>query len=183
MTATTIRPTRAIARCGTIADVMLAALLLGPLAAPLLQAWGLLIPHMVSGVIYSMGTFVCPQPARGLPFYDGQIMAVCMRCYGTVLGLLATRLLFAADGGAAWIWLPRYRLRALPLFAALIFAYAVEFAGEVAGWWAFDNTIVTAAGLISGIGLGLMFHPILQRQLPKTCYDQRREPRTRTKNN
>ncbi|MFL5805474.1 MAG: DUF2085 domain-containing protein [Roseiflexaceae bacterium] len=163
-----IRQARAIIWRGVSADVVLAALLLGPLAAPLLRAWGLPVPHMVSGIIYTMGTFVCPQPARSLPFSDGQIMAVCMRCYGTVLGLLATRLLFAADGGAAWIWLPRYGLRALPLFAALIFAYAAEFAGEVAGWWAFDNPIVTIAGLISGIGLGLMFHPILQRRLPKT---------------
>ena len=146
------------ARRGVIADVVLAALLLGPLAAPLLHAWGLLIPRAASGIVYTMGTFVCPQPARGLLIVDGQIMAVCMRCYGTVLGLLATRLLFAADQGVGRLWLPRYGWRALPLFAALIFAYAAEFAGQVAGWWAFDNTIVTVAGLITGVGLGLMFH-------------------------
>jgi uncharacterized membrane protein len=163
MIATTVRPARAIPWRGVIADAVLAALLLGPLAAPLLWVWGLLIPHTVSGIIYTMGTFICPQPARGLPIYGGQIMAVCMRCYGTVLGLLATRLLFAADRAAARLWLPRYGRRVLPLFAALIFAYAAEFAGEVAGLWAFDNTMVTAAGLISGVGLGLMFHPMLQR--------------------
>jgi uncharacterized membrane protein len=144
------------------ADIVLAGLLLGPLAAPFLAAWGLLIPRAVSGMIYTMGTFVCPQPARGLPLYDGQIMAVCMRCYATVLGLLLTRLLYAADGGVARVWLTRYGLRGLPLFAILIFAYAAELAGQVAGLWPFDNLVVTTAGLITGVGLGLMFHPPLQ---------------------
>jgi uncharacterized membrane protein len=162
MITATLRAIHPLARRGLIADIVLAALLLGPLAAPFLAAGGLLVPGMVSGIIYTMGTFVCPQPARGLPLYDGQIMAVCMRCYGTALGLLLTRLLYAADGGAARIWLPRYGLHALPLFAALIFAYAAELAGQVAGLWPFDNLAVTAAGLITGVGLGLMFHPQLQ---------------------
>jgi uncharacterized membrane protein len=144
------------------ADAVLAALLLGPLAAPFLSARGLLVPRAVAGIIYTMGSYVCPQPARGLPLYDGQIMAVCMRCYATVLGLLLTRLMFAADGGASPIWLPRYGLRGLPIFGLLIFAYAAEFAGQVAGRWDFDNLVVTIAGLITGVGLGLLFHPILQ---------------------
>jgi uncharacterized membrane protein len=147
-----------------IADIVLAGLLLGPLAAPFLQAWGLLVPRTISGVIYTMGMFVCPQPAQGLALYDGQIMAVCMRCYGTVLGILLTRLLYAADAGAGQIWLPRYGLRGLPIFAALIFTYAAELAGQVAGLWGFDNRLATAAGLITGAGLGLMFHPLLQGQ-------------------
>jgi len=145
-----------------IADVVLAGLLLGPLAAPFLRAGRL--PDM----IYTMGMFVCPQPAQGLTLYNGQIMAVCMRCYGTVLGLLLTRLLYAADTRAGHSWLPRYGLRGLPIFAALIFAYAAEFAGQVAGWWSFNNLVVTAAGLITGIGLGLMFHPMLQGQAATT---------------
>src|SRR5215510_3870070 len=161
MTAT-IRTIRPLVRRGLVADIILAALLLGPLVAPFLAAWDSLIPRGVSGIIYTMGTFVCPHPARGLRLYDGQIMAVCMRCYATVLGLLLTRLLYAADVGAARIWLPRYGLRAIPLFAALVFAYAAEFAGQVAGLWSFDNLVVTAAGLITGVGLGLMFHPLLQ---------------------
>jgi uncharacterized membrane protein len=147
---------------GLIADAVLAGLLLGPLAAPFLQAWGLLVPQTVSGVIYTMGMFVCPQPAHGIALYDGQIMAVCMRCYGTVLGLLLTRLLYAADAGTGREWLARYGLRALPIFALLIFAYAAEFAGQVARWWGFHNLVVTVAGLITGLGLGLMFHPMLQ---------------------
>jgi hypothetical protein len=95
-------------------------------------------------------------------------MAVCMRCYGTVLGLLLTRLLYAASAGDGDIWLPRYGLRALPIFAALILAYAAELAGQVFGWWGFDNLVVTVAGLISGAGLGLMFHPMLQGQSTAT---------------
>jgi hypothetical protein len=162
MTTTTFRSIHTLPRRGLVADIILAALLLGPLAVPFLAAWGLLVPRAVSGIIYTMGTFVCPQPARGLPLYDGQIMAVCMRCYATVLGLLLTRLLYAVDGGVSRIWLSRYGLRILPLFALLIFAYAFEYAGEVAGLWPFDNLAVTAAGLITGVGLGLMFHPLLQ---------------------
>jgi hypothetical protein len=162
MTALATRIGRPIVWRGLIADMVLTGLLLGPLAAPFLQAWGLLIPHTVSGIIYTMGTFACPQPAQGLALYDGQIMAVCMRCYGTVLGLLLTRLLYAADAGAGRGWLPRYGLRALPIFAVLIFVYAAEFAGQIAGLWGFSNLVVTAAGLITGAGLGLMFHPMLQ---------------------
>jgi uncharacterized membrane protein len=166
MAATTIRPARPLDWRGMLADALLAALLLGPLAAPLLQSWRQLIPGAISGIIYTMGTFVCPQPARGLPIYDGQIMAVCMRCYGTALGLLITRLLYTAAGGAARFWLPRYGLGALPLFAALIFTYPAEFAGQLAGLWRFDNLAVTTAGLVTGVGLGLMFHPLLQRGQP-----------------
>jgi uncharacterized membrane protein len=162
MTTTTFRSILPFARRGLIADIILAALLLGPLAAPFLAAWDLLVPRTISGVIYTMGAFVCPQPVHSLPLYDGQIMAVCMRCYATVLGLLLTRLLYAADGGAARIWLSRYGLRALPLFAILIFVYAAEYAGQIAGLWPFDNFAVTVAGLITGVGLGLMFHPLLQ---------------------
>jgi uncharacterized membrane protein len=167
MTALATRITRPWHWRGLIADAILAGLLLGPLAAPFLQAWGLLIPRTVSGIIYTMGMFVCPQPAQGLAVYDGQIMAVCMRCYGTVLGLVLTRLLYAADKGAARAWLPRYGIRALPIFTLLIFAYAAEFAGQVVGWWSFNNLVVTAAGIITGIGLGLMFHPILQEDATK----------------
>lgn len=103
-----------------------------------------------------------PQPSLAVPLYHNNLMAVCMRCYGTVLGLLATRLWYAADGGAGRLWLPKYGLRALPIFALLIFTYAAEFAGQVAGLWGFDNTVTTIAGLITGVGLGLMFHPVLQ---------------------
>jgi uncharacterized membrane protein len=168
MTALATRVARPIHWHGMIADIVLAGLLLGPLGAPFLQAWGLVVPRTVSGMIYTLGMFVCPQPAQGIALYEGQIMAVCMRCYSTVLGLLLTRLLYAADAGAARCWLPRYRLRALPIFAALIFAYAAEFAGQIAGWWGFNNLLVTAAGLITGAGLGLMFHPMLQGRAAAT---------------
>jgi uncharacterized membrane protein len=146
---------------------VLAALMLGPLVAPLLRFSGLPATQAVSGIIYTMGTFVCPQPARGLPIYEGYSMAVCMRCYATVLGLMITRLLYVADGGAGRFWLPRYGKSALPLFAVLIFAYAAELSGQVAGLWRFDNLVVTIAGLITGVGLGLMFHPLLQRNKPQ----------------
>jgi uncharacterized membrane protein len=169
MAAIIFRSARTIQWRGIVADAALVALLLGPLAAPLLLGSGLLAPRAVSGIVYTMGAFVCPQPAQGLPLYEGQIMAVCMRCYATLLGLLATRLLYAADGGVSRLWLPRYGVRGLPLFAALIFAYAAELAGQVAGLWRFDHGAVTLAGLITGIGLGLMFHPVLQE--PRAIQD------------
>lgn len=162
MTATTTRPIATPRLRARIADLVLAALIAGPLAAPFLYGWDALIPQAVSGVIYTMGTFVCPQPALGVALHDGAIMAVCMRCYGTVLGLLLARLYYTASGGAGRLWLPYYGRRALPIFAALIFVYAAELAGQVAGLWRFDNLLVTPAGLISGAGLGLMFHPMLQ---------------------
>jgi len=168
MTAFATRIARPIHWRSLIADFVLAGLVLGPLAAPLLQTWGLLIPRTVAGTIYNVGMFVCPQPARGITLHDRLIMAVCMRCYGTVLGLLLTRLLYAAVLGAGRGWLPRYGLRALPIFAALIFTYTAEFAGEVVGWWGFNNLVVTTAGLITGAGLGLMFHPLLQGQAAAT---------------
>jgi len=149
---------------GQIADAVLAGLLIGPLAAPFLQAWGIFAPRTVSEIIYTMGMFVCPQPAYGVALYDSQIMAVCMRCYGSVLGVLLTRLLHAADGGASRFWLPRYGTWGPPIFAVMIFTYAAEFAGQIAGWWDFNHLVVTVAGLITGAGLGLMFHPVLQGQ-------------------
>lgn len=164
MTAISPRLARPVNRRGLIADLALAGLLLGPLAAPLLQAWGLFAPRAISGIIYTMGAFVCPQPTSAVALYDGNLMAVCMRCYGTMLGLLLMRLWYAADGGAGRFWLPRYGERTLPIFAALIFAYPLEFAGQVAGLWRFDNAIVTIAGLVTGAGLGLMFHPMLQNE-------------------
>jgi hypothetical protein len=160
MTARTTHMVRPIQYRGLLADAVLIALALGPLAAPLLQAWGVPIPRMVSGTIYTIGAFVCPQPAHAVALYDRELMAVCMRCYGTVLGLALTRLWHAADGGTGRCWLPRYGVRALPIFAALIFAYAAEFAGQVAGLWRFDNVVVAIAGLVTGGGLGLMFHPL-----------------------
>src|SRR5262245_37307746 len=146
MTAPSARLARPLHWHNAIADFVLAALLIGPLAAPFLQAWGLLAPRTVSRIIFTMGAFVCPQPARAAALYDSNLMAVCMRCYGTVLGLLVTRLLYAADDGASAYWLPRYGLRALPLFTALISAYPIEFAGQIAGLWRFDHTVVTIVG-------------------------------------
>ena len=92
MSVTTAQSRRTLRRRGLIADVVLAGVALGPLAAPLLYSSGSVGPE-VAGIIYTMGSFVCPQPGRAVALYDGQLMAVCMRCYGTVLGLLATRLL------------------------------------------------------------------------------------------
>lgn len=145
---------------GVVADLILAGLLIGPLLAAAFSHLPFSPLSFVAEMIYVIGTFVCPQPSFGLPVSHGHIMAVCMRCYGTVAGILITRLLYAA-GGFPHVWLPRWGVRGLPLFALLIFAYPAELAGQVADLWHFDHLVVSLVGLITGVGLGLMFHPFL----------------------
>lgn len=144
-----------------IADVLLAGLVLGPLAAPFLAAAGIFPLPGIAGIIYTMGMYVCPQPAHGLMLMPPHIMAVCMRCYGVVLGLLATRLFYAQRGGAGRMWLTQYGYRGATLMGVLILAYPAEFAGQVSGLWGFDNSVVTLFGLITGVALGLFFMPVL----------------------
>lgn len=152
------------------ADFVLAALLIGPIMAPFLVTWDIWGPSQVGRLIYTMGAYVCPQPIQAVPIAQGALMAVCMRCYGTLLGFLLLRLWFAIDHGSSWFWLPRYGMRGLIPFTILIMMYAAEFAGQVAGFWSFRNDVVLVAGLLTGIGLGLLFIPILHtNQVTKTA--------------
>lgn len=149
-----------------IADIILAGMLVGPLAAPFLSASGLPLLPDIAGIIYAMGDHVCPQPDMGLALMPPFTMAVCMRCYGTVMGLLITRLLYGFRGGGFY-WLTQYGLLGATLTSLMMIAYPAELAAQVFGLWSFNNYVVMLFGLITGVGMGLFFMPILH-QYPRT---------------
>ncbi len=152
-----------------IADFVLACMVVGPLFAPFLSASMLPLLPGIAAIIYTMGMHVCPQPEMGLALVPPFTMAVCMRCYGTVLGLLITRLLYA-NGGTGFYWLTQYGLLGAMLTSLLMMAYPAELAAQVVGLWNFNNYVVTLFGLITGVGIGLFFWPILHKQA-KTLID------------
>ncbi|MEH2242923.1 DUF2085 domain-containing protein [Nostoc sp.] len=143
-----------------IADFMLAGMVFGPPVAPFLAASGVWLVPGIADIIYFMGNHVCPQPSMGLYLAPTFIMAVCMRCYGTVTGLLITRLLYAL-GGKGFYWLSQYGLRGAALASVLMMAYPLELAAQIFGWWSFNNYLVTPFGLITGLAWGLFTMPIL----------------------
>lgn len=146
-----------------IADIVLAGMVVGPLTAPFLSASGLPLLPGIAEIIYGMGSHVCPQPHMGLALVPPLMMAVCMRCYGTVIGLLITRLLYANSGGNGFYWLTQYKLLGVMLTSLLMMAYPAELAAQVFGWWSFNNYVVTLFGLVTGVGMGLFFMPILHQ--------------------
>ncbi|MBV6625379.1 MAG: DUF2085 domain-containing protein [Rivularia sp. (in: Bacteria)] len=144
-----------------IADFLLTGMVIGPIVAPFLAASGLPILPQIADIIYFMGHHVCPQPQMGVELASPFLMAVCMRCYGTVMGLLATRLLHAADGGKAFYWLHQYGWNGAAIATVLMMAYPLEMAGQILGWWSFHNLIVIPFGLTTGLAWGLFTMPIL----------------------
>ena len=144
-----------------LADFVLAGLMSGPLAAPFLAASSLPLMPQIADIIYFMGVHVCPQPDMGLVLAAPNIMAVCMRCYGTVMGLLMTRLLYQTDGGKAAYWLNQYGVWGFLLTIILCLCYPAELAAQWQGWWQYNNWLVTAFGLLSGLGLGAYIMPLL----------------------
>ena len=153
-----------------IADIVLAGMVVGPLFAPFLSASMLPLLPGIAGIIYAMGNHVCPQPHMGLVLAPPFAMAVCMRCYGTVMGLLLTRLLYA-NGGTGFYWLTQYGLLGATISSLLMMAYPAELAAQVFGLWSFDNYVVTLFGLVTGIGWGLFVMPILHHQRLKLTTD------------
>ncbi len=148
-------------RRSLIADIILAALVFGPLAAPYLAASDLPLFSSIASIVYWMGGHACPQPQLGLVLASPFAMAVCMRCYGTLLGLTATRLLYAVKGATGSYWLKQYGWQGMLLTGLLILAYPVELAAQIFGLWSFDQTVMTLFGLVAGIGLGLFLIPVL----------------------
>jgi uncharacterized membrane protein len=153
-----------------IADLILTGMVVGPLFAPFLSASGLSLLPGIAGIIYTLGIHVCPQPDMGLVLMPPFTMAVCMRCYGTVLGLLITRLLYAVNGGGFY-WLTQYGFLGAILTSLMMMAYPAELAAEVFGLWSFNNYVVTVFGLVTGLGMGLFFMPILHKQQLKLVTD------------
>ena len=146
---------------GEVTDFLLVGMVVGPLMAPFLAASGWFLLPGIAGIIYFMGGHVCPQPDMGVELASPFVMAVCMRCYGTVSGLLVTRLLFAVTGGRGGFWLTRYGWLGAAISSLLMMAYPLELGAEVLGWWGFNNYVVSVFGLVTGLGWGLFSMPIL----------------------
>jgi uncharacterized membrane protein len=150
------------------ADVVLAALAGGPLAAPFLASASLpiLSPllHLIAGIIYTMGDYVCPQPEMGLMLAAPHMMAVCMRCYGTLMGLVAMRWLVGRTQGKGVFWLNQYGIAGVLVAITLCLAYPAELWAQYLGWWDYNNGVVTLFGLISGLGLGAYIMPLLHKK-------------------
>ena len=144
-----------------IADFMLVGMVFGPPVAPFLAASGVWLLGGIADIIYFMGNHVCPQSAMGLDLAPPFIMAVCMRCYGTVTGLLITRLLYGVTGGQGFYWLSQYGLSGAAITSVLMMAYPLELAAQIFGFWSFNNYLVTPFGLITGLAWGLFTMPIL----------------------
>jgi uncharacterized membrane protein len=143
-----------------IADFLLAGMVFGPPIAPFLAASGVSLLAGIADIIYFMGNHVCPQPAMGLDLAPPYIMAVCMRCYGTVTGLLMTRLLYGVTGGKGFYWLSQYGWSGVAIASVLMMAYPLELAAQIFSWWSFNNYLVTPFGLITGLAWGLFTMPI-----------------------
>lgn len=143
-----------------LADWGLAALVSGPVAAPFLAASGLPGLTHISDIIYWMGNQVCPQPELGLPIAPAHIMAVCMRCYGTVFGLVMMRIAFGRDRGQSPLWLERYGLVGFGISFALCMAYPVELALQGFEGWPISPMCMTFFGWIAGVGLGAYVMPL-----------------------
>ncbi|MEH2440759.1 DUF2085 domain-containing protein [Nostoc sp.] len=156
-----------------IADFLLVGMVFGPPIAPFLAASGVSLLPEIADIIYFMGNHVCPQPNMGLDLAPPFIMAVCMRCYGTVTGLLITRLLYGITGGKGFYWLSQYGLSGVAIASVLMMAYPLELVAQVLGLWSFNNYLVTPFGLITGLAWGLFTMPILHGwRVAKTSLDE-----------
>jgi uncharacterized membrane protein len=146
------------------ADFLLVGMVFGPAIAPFLAASGVFLLPGIADIIYFMGNHVCPQPAMGLELAPPHIMAVCMRCYGTVTGLLITRILYVSTQGKSSFWLHQYGWIGAAFASVFMMAYPLELAAQVFGFWDFNNYIVTPFGLITGLAWGLLTMPILHQR-------------------
>lgn len=148
------------------ADIILIALLTGPIAAPFLAKSGIFPFNIIANIIYLMGGVVCPQSEMSLTVMSPHLMAVCMRCYGVLLALLTTRLLYLKNQGNAWYWLNQYRFRGAAIASIVICAYLGEMLAQIFNMWSYNNWIVTSFGYITGLGIGLFLVPVLYRKSP-----------------
>jgi hypothetical protein len=141
-----------------ILNALLWTLFLGPLVSPLFRATGL--PMVAdTGLVARelLATYICPTPERsalllGLP------MAVCIRCWGATIGLLAARFLALRHAGHPWL----RRFRALPwparlLICALPFLlWPLEIVGHSSGWWFAPLWLLLLNGAQAGFAAGLL---------------------------
>ena len=144
-----------------LADGVLLGLVSGPVAAPFLAASGLFPLTLIADIIYTMGQAVCPQPELGIPLMGSYAMAVCMRCYGTVAGLVAMRWLYSRTAGKGAFWLEQYGLFGFAACFVVCMAYPLELALQKYPWWEMSQLTMTSFGFIAGVGLGAYIMPML----------------------
>lgn len=144
-----------------IADVVLAGLVSGPIAAPFLAASGLPGLTQIADIIYTMGMFVCPQPEMSLMVWPHWLMAVCMRCYGTVLALVFCRWLWSRGSGQEAYWLGQYGVWGGLIAVVMMLFYPLEWWFQQVGVWDYINWVVFPFGAVAGLGLGLWIAPAL----------------------
>lgn len=144
-----------------LADGLWLALVSGPFAAPFLAASGVPLLGQIADIIYAMGVRVCPQPELGLALAPPHIMAVCMRCYGTVMGLVLMRVLYSRDRGRSPYWLAQYDLWGFALAFAFCMFYPAELAFQGFEGWPVNNGLMTLFGWLAGLGLGAYLMPLI----------------------
>lgn len=147
-----------------LADLVLAGLVSGPLAAPFLAASGLPVLTTIAQIIYAMGDKVCPQPEMALALADPYQMSVCMRCYGTVMGLVAMRWFYHRDVGKSRYWLEQYGMKGFVATCVLCLFYPLELSLQGFSGWGMHHWVMTLFGLISGLGLGAYIMPMFHRR-------------------
>ena len=147
-----------------LSDTVLIALLSGPVAAPFLASLGIFPFGIIANIIYFMGGHVCPQPEMAIMLSPPHLMAVCMRCYGLLLALLTTRLLYAKDQGKSFYWLNQYGFLGAAIASILTSAYFLEMMAQILNIWQYNNIIVTIFGYLTGLGIGLFMMPVLYHQ-------------------
>jgi hypothetical protein len=143
-------------------DALLWTLFLGPIISPLFRATGL--PLVAdSGVLARdlLATYICPTPERSILLF-GLPMAVCVRCWGATIGLLAARALAAqhVSGGVAPLlarfrklhWALRLAICALPFLL-----WPLEIVGHYDGWWFAPLWLLLLNGAQAGFAAGLLF--------------------------
>jgi len=161
MANTPLRANRSWRIQSLLADGVLIGLVSGPLAAPFLRASGWFPLTTIADIIYTMGEAVCPQPEMGIVLVGSYQMAVCMRCYGTVAGLVVMRWLYHRDQGHSRYWLERYGLWGFALTFMICMTYPLELALQKNAWWGMNHWVMTGFGLIAGLGLGAYIMPPL----------------------
>jgi hypothetical protein len=159
-------------RVSFIADFLLSGMVVGPIVAPFLANSNLLGMGLVAQIIYFMGAHVCPQPEMGVELSPPWMMAVCMRCYGTVAGLFMMRLFYILNPGKSKIWLHQYGWWGVAIASVLMAAYPIELGLQTIGLWPYENGIVTVFGLITGLAWGLHGMPVLHGD--RASQDQRK---------
>jgi hypothetical protein len=145
-------------------DAILWTLFLGPIISPLFRATGL--PLVADAGLLArdvLATYVCPTPERSMTLL-GLPMAVCVRCWGATIGLLAARSLVSAHlRGQPALAAPLAAFRRLHWSARLLICalpfllWPLEIVGHYGGWLYAPLWVLLLNGAQAGFAAGLLF--------------------------